>query len=467
MSDFQTLLDQAWQAHQGGSVVAAERVYRELIARQPKHAAAHVYLGIAQFDQRQFEASVNSYRRAIELQPRFAIAWNNLGNSLRMLGELDEADRCFQKAIDQQPSYLSPRKNRGTLWVWAGEIERGLASYAEGLRMAPDDPELHRNLGVIYLLLERYDLGWAEYRWRWHFIGGGRPQHPQPLWQGEDLAGKTILIYPEQGLGDAIQFIRVATTLRSMGARTVVQCSSKLIPLFSSAPGIDVLVPEEIAPQMLGVGEIDFHASFIDVVDIRHGQSGQLATATSESGELGPYLKVSDSLRDYWRRQLDNWCPDRQRRRIGICWQGNPRHHADIYRSVPLSSFAPLARRDDLQLISLQHGFGTQQIAESGFAERILRLPETLDTSGGAFLDTAAIMTNLDVVITTDTSTAHLAGALGVPTWLILGKVPDWRWGQSGAETKWYPSLRLWRQSDVGCWSDVFDRIAKALDSAT
>src|SRR5687768_3904909 len=217
MSELQKVLDHAWKVQQSGDLAAAESIYRQVLAQLPHNAAAHVYLGIALFDQRRFEESAQSYRRALAIQKHFPVAWNNLGNSLRMLGEIDEADRCLQTAIDQKPDYLSPLKNRGTLWIWAGEVDRGLRWYHEALRLAPEDPELHRNLGVIYLLQERYAEGWPEYRWRWTFIDGGRPGYPYPIWQGENLRGKTILLYPEQGLGDAIQFIRVAATLKSAG----------------------------------------------------------------------------------------------------------------------------------------------------------------------------------------------------------------------------------------------------------
>ncbi|MGV3486168.1 MAG: tetratricopeptide repeat protein [Planctomycetaceae bacterium] len=456
MSELQKVLDHAWQVQQSGDLATAESIYRQVLAQLPRNAAAHVYLGIALFDQRRFTESVESYRRAIAIQPEFPVAWNNLGNSLRMLGEIDEADRCLQTAIDQKPDYLSPLKNRGTLWIWAGEVERGLRWYHEALRLAPEDPELHRNLGVIYLLQERYAEGWPEYRWRWSFIDGGRPSYPFPIWQGENLVGKTVLLYPEQGLGDAIQFIRVASTLKSAGARTVVSCPASLIPLFQSAPGIDSLIPQGMSP----VEPIDYQASFLDVVDQWFMHTGQLATGAGERALATGYLSVSESLVDYWRRTLG---VGDGKKRIGICWQGNPKHHADIYRSIKLSEFAEIASNPAVSLISLQHGTGAEQIADVSFRDAIQRLPANIDQSGGAFLDTAAIMCNLDLVITTDTSTAHLAGALGVPVWVILGKVPDWRWLQHGETTPWYPSMRLFRQSRMGEWASVMSKINESL----
>ncbi|HBJ39004.1 MAG TPA: flagellar protein FlbA, partial [Planctomycetaceae bacterium] len=433
MINLQQALQQAWTIHQSGQVAAAEALYRQILAKQPDNAATLVYLGLAHFDQRRFAEAAQAYRQAIEIQPDFPIAWNNLGNAIRMLGELDEADACFTRALQQKPDYLSPMKNRGTLWIWAGDVDRGLASYQDALRIAPDDPELHRNLGVIYLLQQRYDEGWPEYRWRWKMNPGGRPNHPSSIWQGEDPTGKTFLLYPEQGVGDAIQFARAAHTLKQAGARTVLQCSARLVPLMASITGIDMVVPEGIAVESFGSGKIDYQASLIDVVDRWYGRTGILATGfaplglgVSDLGALGQetanfdaastYLRVSDALVDYWRRSFSPAVGGDKR--VGICWQGNTQFHADIYRSVPLEKFAPLARMNGVSLISLQHGHGREQIDSCSFSNSLGRLPDSIDSSSGAFLDTAAIIRNLDLVITVDTSTGHLAAALGKPVWV-------------------------------------------------
>jgi len=474
MSTLQSILQQAWTTHQAGNVAAAEVVYRQILDRHPENAATWVYLGIALFDQRRFAESATAYRNALAFQPHFPIAWNNLGNTLRMLGELARADECFTHALQQQPGYLSPMKNRGTLWIWAGEIDRGLASYREALDTAPHDPELHRNLGVIYLLQQRYQEGWPEYRWRWHFNSSGRSAHPCPVWQGENPTGKTFLLYPEQGIGDAIHFVRTAHTLKSAGARTVLQCSSKLVPLLSAVAGIDTIIPETMPVHQFVSGPIDYQASLIDVVDHWYGLTGELATGFTtlppQQGSFdrnAAYLNVSESLVEYWRRTLFNSHsdsnPETRPKRVGICWQGNTQFHADVYRSAPLESFAPLANLPGVSLFSLQHGFGREQIARCSFKNQITQLPDNIDQTAGAFLDTAAIIRNLDLVVTVDTSTAHLAAALGKPTWIALGRVPDWRWTLDGTTSPWYPTVRLFRQKEFGQWSEVLSRIADKL----
>ena len=451
MTTTQELLQQGWQLHQSGDVVAAEGIYRRVLSRTPDNADALVFLGIAQFDQRHFHESVASYREALAIERQNPIAWNNLGNSLRMLGDVDQAEQCLEESLRQKPDYLSALKNRGTLWVWNGEIERGLRWYEQGLKIDPNNAELHRNLGVINLLLGRYEVGWAEYRWRWKMPGTYRPAVTAPIWQGEDLRGKTILLYPEQGRGDAIQFVRGASVLQTFGATVMLQCAAELVPLFSSVPGVDRLLAHRAA-----IPPIDFHASLLEVVDVIYSHSGRLPFAENLFSDNAGYLTVSDPLIDYWKRWLGEHT---SRRRVGINWQGNRNHHADVYRSVPLEVLRPLAQVEQIDLINLQFGDGSEQLDECNFADSILRLPDHVDVTDGAFTDTAAILKNLDMVVTTDTAVAHLAGAVGANVTMMLGKIPDWRWLLEGTSTPWYPTMRLVRQSELGRWDDVVRKV--------
>lgn len=451
----ETLLH-GWRLHQSGDVAAAESIYRGVLSSVPDHAEALVYLGIAQFDQRQFADSVDSYRAAISQGRNNPIAWNNLGNSLRMLGEVDQAEECLATSLEQNPTYLSALKNRGTLWVWAGEIRRGLQWYQKGLECEPGNAELHRNLGVIHLLLGEYDVGWDEYRWRWKMPGMSRPATPAPIWSGQDLRDKRILLYPEQGRGDAIQFVRTAAELKKRGATVLLQSPADLVALFSSAPGVDQLLSDQI-----GVPPVDYQASLLEVVDVIHSLGEGLAFGKELFDRQGGYLTVSDPLIEYWSTWLGQ---NTSKRRIGINWQGNPGHHADVYRSVPLEQMRPLSSLPDVDLINLQFGYGSEQLDRCDFSDKILRLPDHVDSTDGAFTDTAAILKNLDCVVTTDTAVAHLAGAVGTKVLMVLGKVPDWRWLMEGESSPWYPSLRLVRQREMGRWDDVMDRVVTMLD---
>ncbi len=456
----QTLL-QGWHLHQSGDIASAEAVYRSVLSEVPGDPNALVYLGIALFDHRRYEESADSYRQALQQRDEFPIGWNNLGNTLRMMGQIDEAEQCFEKSIGQDPKYLSAYINRGTLWIWTGEIQRGMAWYQKGLELEPQNVELHRNLGVIHLLLGDYELGWSMYRWRWHMPGVTRQPCAAPLWQGEPLAGKTILLYPEQGRGDSIQFVRMTDVLKRAGATVVLQCFPEMIPLFTSASGVDRLLP-------LGAftGQVDYHASLIDAVDVWYTTHNEMPYASDlTDGDLtdSGYLTVSDALIQYWATWLDQHCPvPKGTRRIGINWQGNRQHHADIYRSLPLSAFRPLSELPGVQLVNLQFGDGVEQLDEVDFADKIIRLPEDVDSTGGAFTDTTAILKNLDAVVSSDTALAHMAGAVGAETHLLLGRVPDWRWLLDGETTPWYPTMQLIRQTELGNWDDPVQKIAKS-----
>ncbi|MEM9824998.1 MAG: tetratricopeptide repeat-containing glycosyltransferase family protein [Planctomycetota bacterium] len=482
--DHRQRLDAAWRRHQSGDRATAEAEYREVIRLAPGRADAHVFLGIAQFDKRDFAGSVASYDRALQIDPDQAIAWNNRGNSLRMLGQVDDAETCFARALQLRPQYLSALKNRGTLWIWAGEIERGLESYQRALELAPEDPEVHRNLGVIYLLLGKSEDGWRHYRWRWHSGELKRPTLPGGCshWSGEDLRDQSFLLYPEQGLGDAMHFVRVTKRLCDMGAQVCLHVEPKWLPLFSSVDGYASLSADrgQMAPACR------YHASMIEVVDrliarghdIHDGAEFRDGLAFDDDADSTrrastprqAYLGVAPPLVEYWKKWLDKVAPQNAptpKRRIAITWQGNRDHHADIYRSIDLSCLAPLLARDDVHVISLQRGDAAEQVVRGGWENRVIRVPDDFDSSDGAFTDSAALVQHVDAVLSTDTSIVHLAGSVGVRTWVMLGRVPDWRWGLEGDRTPWYPSMRLLRQKTLGSWDDVVASALRKIDHLT
>ena len=454
------VLDEGWKLHQQGRIDDAKKIYQLVLDKVPNSPEAMVYMGIAHFDQRAYQQSATIYKKALKLRDNFPIAWNNLGNALRMLGEVNEAEECFSKSISQDPKYVSAHINRGTLWVWNGDVERGLQSYQRGLELQPDHAELHRNIGVIQLLLGNYDIGWPEYRWRWSMPGTYRPKSPAPIWSGEPLDGKSVLLYPEQGRGDAIQFIRVAKTLARCGATVFVECSHTMMPLFVSAEGIASLFPQRAALPL-----VDYQASFIDVVDVWHTVHEVLPFEVDVSNPS--YLSVSDTLVDSWKAWLDENCrSDPHALRVGINWQGNRQHHADFYRSLHVSNLEPLSSMPNIKLVNLQFGDGAEQLDEVSFGDQILRLPDGIDNENGAFIDTSAIVKSLDAVVTSDTALAHLSGALGVTTHVLLGKTPDWRWLQEGDRTGWYPTMQLHRQVRIGDWSPAVQSVIHQLSAS-
>ena len=450
MSRIEQELGRGWKIHQQQHYQDAEQIYRNVLRQAPGNPNAWCYLGIALHDQRRYAEAVESYRRALELQPEFPIALNNLGNSLRYVAEFEESDRCFERALQLKPDYLNALKNRGTLQVWAGNLDKGLSYYQQALKINPSEAELHRNLGVIYLLQGRFEEGWSEYRWRWRVGDLHRPFADIPIWDGDKLEGQSVVLTAEQGLGDTVNFVRFARILQQQGANTIVYCQPQLMALLQSSQRyVGNVYPNNLPLQR----QVDYQCSLLDVADVLRIQEASIP------GDV-PYLLPAENLLMYWRQKLN----ERPRRfRVGIAWQGNPEHQADAFRSIPLRFFEGLAGIESVELISLQSGFGEQQMQNWQGQQPLHSLGQGVDKSSGAFMDTAAIMQSLDLVITSDTAIAHVAGSMCVPTWIALGYIPDWRWLLQREDSPWYPTVKLFRQSTMGEWSSVFKNICEQL----
>ncbi len=442
------ILTRGWQQHQAGDLAGAERLYRSVLQQNPSDANAWCYLGMSCHDQDRWEEAVAAYQRAIQLQPHFPIAYNNLGNTLRLQRRLREALACFDKALEQQPGYVNALKNKGTALIWEGHVEQALNAYRQALAWAPDDAETHKNLGVIYLLQGRFSEGWPEYHWRWRTAETPLPKYDGPQWQGEDLDGRTILLIAEQGLGDTFQFIRYASVLKQRyGCQVLAVCPPVLRDLFTRCAGLDrYFGPGDELPSY------DFWSPLLEV-PARLGETLETIPAKV------PYLEASEDQVASWRQR---WAGCRDLR-IGVVWQGNPHYPADRMRSFPLLALEPLSHLAGIQWISLQKGAGVEQLEDAVGRWEIEPLGDQLDEGGGAFVETAAVMKNLDLVIAADTAAAHLAGALGVPLWVALAHVPHWPWLLERTDSPWYPTARLFRQPVPGDWQAVFENMAGAL----
>jgi len=451
MPSTEETLANAWNVHQRGNPGQAEQIYRGVLQKEPNNANAWCYWGIAMHDLRQYDRAVQAYENAIRIQPQFPIALNNMGNSLRYLGRVADADAAFQKALDQSPKYFNALRNRGTLHAWTGRIDLAFDYYYQAMKLNQTDAELHRNLGVIHLLQGNFKEGWKEYRYRWQCTEAIQHPYSQPKWNGQPLDGKRVLLYAEQGLGDTLHFIRFANELKKLGARTIAHIQPQLLAILQSCRGIDEMVPNTFRVE----SSFDYHCSLIDVADVLNIDATNIPASV-------PYLQASPNLVQYWRGVMANSLP-KARLRIGINWQGNPDHQADMFRSFPLQSMVPLAEIEGVQLIRLQKGKGSEQVSRWNHAQRIYCLPEEVDQTSGAFMDTAAILQELDVVVTSDTALAHLAGALGVKTCVVLGFTPDWRWLQYRSDSPWYPTVRLFRQTEIGDWSSTLEEVAESL----
>ena len=410
MSPTVQLLAEGWRLQQAGDPAAAEAAFRRVLRSAPDDANAWCYLGMACHDQGRYEHAVAAYRRAIVLQPRFPIACNNMGNSLRQMRRLPEAVAAFEQAIALQPDYANA----------------------------------HTNLGVTWLLDGNFSAGWREYEWRTRSADAAAPAIGLPHWDGSSLDGRSIVLTCEQGLGDTVHFIRYAAVLEQKYECHVL--AAVQAPLLRGCAGVDQWLPRDRKPP-----GGDCFAPLLSL-------PGLLQQDAASFPATVPYLQADPVRVEHWRQRLS----DLPGIRIGIAWQGNPRNGADRVRSMPLAAFAPLARLAGVTLLSLQQGPGAVQVREQHGRMAVATLGDAVDASG-AFTDTAAVLMHLDLVVSADTAVAHVAGALGVPVWLALAQVGDWRWMLDRDDSPWYPGMRLFRQRERGRWSDVFEAMAGAL----
>jgi tetratricopeptide (TPR) repeat protein len=421
--------------------------YRRALECKPDYFEAYNNLGLALFEERKREEAVVILEHAARLRPNSAEAQNNLGMGLVELGRFAEAEACYRQALRLNPQFVDAHNNLGSAFKEQGRLEEALASYQVALWLNFESASTHWNRSLALLRAGQFAEGWAEYEWRWKRKKTALRRFPQPAWDGSPLAGRTLLIYMEQGLGDMIQFIRFAALAREGGGRVVVECPPVLQALFSGCAGIDELVVEG-SP----LPPFDVHIPLMSL-PYRLGTKGESIPAQV------PYLTADPERLEFWGRQLGGL----EGHKIGITWQGNPHHQWDHHRSFPLAGLAPVASVPGVRLISLQKGPGTEQLGGQAAGFPVMVLEDEVDPPGRAFADTAAIMRHLDLVITTDTAMAHLAGGLAVPVWLALSKVSDWRWLLEREDSPWYPTMRLFRQTELGNWKPVFARMAEEL----
>jgi Tfp pilus assembly protein PilF len=441
-------VDAAWQMigaidQLEGRLDLAVTSYQEVLRLDPKHAEAMNNLGVALHAQGQIENALQCLRRAIELKPEYADAHGNLGNVLQEQGHLDLAVASYRQALQLKPGYFDALNNLGNVLRAQGKLTESVASYERALEIKPNNPQVRMSRALCWLQMGDFKRGWEEYEWRLQCKEFAIPAFRQPCWDGSPLQRSPILLYADHGLGDSIQFIRYAPVVKARSGRVIVACQQPLARLLATCPGIDEVVAEgSILP------DFAFYAPLMSLPRI-------LETSLAGIPAEVPYVTADSSLVEQWHHELGPGGG----LKIGIAWQGNPRHRRDHQRSFRLAQLEPLAQVSGVRLFSLQKGIGTDQIAELGERFAVLDL-------GGRFtdfMDTAAVMRNLDLVITLDSSLAHLAGALGIPTWVGIPIAADWRWLNEREDSPWYPTMRLFRQKLWGDWDEVFARMAGEL----
>lgn len=403
-------------------------------------ASAHWSMG-------NFEAAAAACRRSLSADPANSEVRVNLALALAELGYYADAIEASLAAIVQAPTSAAAHNALGLAFHRNDRVEAAIEAYTNALILDPEASAAHKNLGLLLLQRGNFEDGLDHYEWRNRAADLVAPSFDVPLWTGrEDLAGKTLFLYHEQGLGDTIQFIRYAELAVARGARVAVSVQDALVPLFDGAmPGVSIL-PSQRAP-----ASIDYYSPLLSL-------PRAFATRVDTIPGSVPYIVADPARIDKWRRRLGS-----EGFRIGICWQGSD-GTVDRGRSVPLAQFAPLARIEGARLISLHKGHGEAQLAALPAGMNV-EIPGPDFDADGAFLDSAAIMKTCDLVITSDTAIAHLAGALGVPVWVAVKRYPDWRWLLDRTDSPWYPTMRLYRQQLAGDWTGVFARIEADLRS--
>ena len=424
--------------------------YDRALAIKPDYAEALGNRGIALKDLKRLDEAVASYDRALSIKSDYAEAFYNRGNALTVLRRLDEALVSFDRALAIRPDYPEALNSRGNVLTDLRRLDEALASYDRALVIEPSYAEARHNRGLLQLLCGDYRNGFNDYEWRWEAkdFSNVIPKTGIPQWRGEDLAGRSILIFGEQGLGDQIQFARYLPLLIERGAEVTFFCAAKLVRLLRS---LDERI--SFVTSLSGQEAFDFQCALMSL-------PLRLATDSASIPRGIPYLKAEAQGVDDWEDRVGE-----RGFKIGIAWQGNADRKVDWSRSFQLSEFVPLARRPGIRLISLQKHKGVDQLANLPPDIVVETLGDEFDSGPDAFIDTAAVMSHLDLIITSDTSIAHLAGALGRPTWIALQYVPDWRWLLDRDDCPWYPTMRLFRQERRGYWSAVFGDIGVALDS--
>ncbi len=462
-----------WRLHR---MARAEALCRRALALNPEYVPAHRLLAELLRERRDTDAALACYHRLLELDPNNHIACNNAGLLLRTAGRMEDAEAQFARAIALKPDDLSIRFNQiisrrddggleeaieccrrslekrpdsvevlvnlGVCLQFGGRFEDAIDCMERAVALEPDNHQAHFNLSVLLLLCGDYARGWREYEHRWFVADVKKPDYREPLWDGEDLEGKTILLQSEQGFGDAIQCLRYVPAVAARGGRVLLRIERALVRLAASLPSNPVILPPNAA-----IPTFDVWCPLLSLPRI-------FGTLPETVPADVPYLRPRAALATRWERRLG----ELPGLKVGLAWAGSEKHANDFRRSIPDGTLAPILATAGASFVSLQVGARAGDVAT---------LPTDAITDLSAeltdFAETAGAIANLDLVIAVDTAVAHLAGAMGKPVWMLLPLSPDWRWLLGHDDSPWYPTMRLYRQRALGDWAGVIVRVAADL----
>lgn len=428
-------------------------IYFQALEHEPNSFDAHYKLAESYKYADKFQEAITHFRHAIDLQPHNLSALLQLANTLNMMEELDEALTLYQRILEINPNITAALYNYGYTLKKMNRIEEAIAIHDKVLKLKPDYSLAQFSQSLSYLTLGDWKRGWPAYESRWAAYNESPKKLPQPLWDGSNAYGKTIFLYAEQGLGDTYQFIRYAELVKKQGATVIVETQKPLKSILGLCPYIDRLLVTGEAPPAC-----DAQLALMSLPMVFN-------TRIHTVPQNIPYLHADPELVDIWKERLAH----DTNLRVGLCWQGNANYRTQALRqavaakSMHAATFIPLAEIEGVSFYSLQKVSGDDQIESIKDQLYIHNFGADFDNEHGRFMDTAAVMKNLDLVISVDTSTCHLAGGLGVPVWVMLPFPADWRWLLDRTDTPWYPTMTLYRQEAHGDWAPVIAQIKEDL----
>jgi hypothetical protein len=442
------LYQRALSLHHAGKLADAEGLYKTLLSFFPQQVEILTTLGIVLLQQGRSEAGLQQLKKSLSINPNQPTALYNMAVELQKLTRLDEALACYNQTLKINPQDINALINRGNTLKDLKQYQAAIASFENALALQPNIPSAHWNKALTHILLGEYEQGWKDYEWGWQCGERGEPRkYSQPTWLGQSpIAGKTILIHPEQGFGDLIQFSRYVPMLEKLGAKVILEAPVSLVELMQSlSPTLTVIKEGETLPAFDVV---------CPVMSLPFALKTSLETIPSSS----PYLSVSDTKKQYWQAKIGK----KTKPRIGVVWSGSMTNPIDnnqcARRNIPLAQLKPLF---DLpfEFYVLQKDIRPEdKPILDGLRQLHFHQDELKD-----FADTAALIQEMDVVISVCTSVAHLAGALGHKTWVLLPYSADYRWMLNEKDSPWYPSVALIRSEKIGDWAGVVQQITQQL----
>lgn len=433
---------------------AAQEEFATVLKAQPNNYDAIVNTARCYVAQNKFDNAIPLYKKAIGFNHQDRSVLLEFANTLNMNNNTDEALAMYKNLAQQTPNNPSVLYNIAYTLKKLGRLEEAFPYYQKVLTLDPNHSEAHFSLGLAYLITGDFEHGWPEYEWRWkrsHQME--RRNLTKPQWDGQDIRGKTILLHAEQGLGDTLQFVRYGRMLSEMGATVVAAVQPALVTLLRECPYLQTVVNM--------FGQLPAHDIQIPMLSVPLVVKTTMQTVPSTV----PYLYAKPELVEYWKEKLSH----DKNFKVGICWQGNSNYSTQFLRtvvaakSIKLARLAPLFGVPGVSIYNLQKITGEDQLTQLPATIQLKTFEGDFDDSHGRFMDTAAVMKNLDLVISVDTSTAHLAGGLGVPVWIFMPEPCDWRWLLKRTDTPWYPNMRLFRQPTPGDWDSTIATVAQEL----